>query len=292
MDPLAFRQLTTAGVRTGAVLGWQRARVHDDLEVAHELGLDLVRLDVPWAECAPRHDQLDGGVIEAVRAAATQARSFGMQVWFRLLQPRLPHWFDDEGGLSDQRAVSTHWPRWAEQAAEHLGDVADGWVPFEAPYAMAHRIEPNDARRHAALVHHLMVGWRDAWRILHGPAPVVASIDLATLASEAHSATGGMWVGAFRDGRMRIPGRVERRLDQLAGSCDILGLALRTDVEATLYRIADVGGGLPLALTFRPTGNSDAERAHHLAVVQTEVDRAAEEVQLRAVLTTALTPHT
>jgi len=120
----------------------------------------------------------------------------------------------------------------------------------------------------------------------------VASIDLATLASESRSATGGMWVGAFRDGRMRIPGRVERRLDQLAGSCDILGLALRTDVEATLYRIADVGGGLPLALTFRPTGNSDAERAHHLAVVQTEVDRAAEEVQLRAVLTTALAPHT
>ena len=62
MDPLAFRQLTTTGVRTGAVLGWQHARVHDDLEVAHELGLDLVRLDVPWAECAPRHDQLDGGV--------------------------------------------------------------------------------------------------------------------------------------------------------------------------------------------------------------------------------------
>jgi hypothetical protein len=214
-----------------------------------------------------------------------------MQVWFRLLQPRLPHWFDDEGGLSDERATSTHWPRWVEQAAEHLGAFADGWVPFEAPYAMAHRLEPDDARRHATLVHHLMVAWRDAWRILHGPAPLVASIDLATLASESGSTRGGMWVGAFRDGRMRIPGRVERRLDQLAGSCDILGLALRTDVEATLYRIADVSG-LPLALTYRPLGNSDAERAHHLATVHAQVDRAAEEVRLRAVLTTALTPAT
>lgn len=222
----------------------------------------------------------DGDIAESLRATCSLAHDHGLSVWFRLMQPTLPTWFENEGGLSDRRAAATHWPRWVELVAEHVGDYADGWVPFEAPVAMAHRLEPSDARRHGELVHHLFVAWRDAWRILRGRQPVVTSIDASTANPEVWE----IWVRGLIDGIVRAPGRMERRLDELAGACDVFGLAVRSDAETLLYRVAERTGGAPLALTYRPLGASRAERAHQVTMMWREVDRAAEELRLQAVV--------
>ena len=164
--------------------------------------------------------------------------------------------------------------------ATELGDHADGWVPFEAPVAMGHRLEPTDARRHGELVHHLFVAWRDAWRILRGRQPVVTSIDATTTNPEQWE----IWVRGLIDGIVRAPGRMERRLDELAGACNVFGLAVRSDAETLLYRAAERTGGAPLALTYRPLGGSRAERAHHTTTMWREVERAADELHLQAVV--------
>lgn len=279
----------------GAVLSAYTDRLFDDIALAAELGLTSVRLDVPWALAQPRAAGVDGGTFERLRMAAEAAAASGMSTWFRLLQPEVPHWFDDEGGFTDERTASTWWPRWVELVADRLGDVADGWVPIEAPFGMCRRLVPDDHRRHGEVTHHVMVAWRDAWRILHGSVPVSTSLDVAVErpmndSAEARAAANrldhlrwALWLRGLADGVVRIPGRADRVLPDLAGSVDMVGLALRRDVETCLFRAAEYGLERPLAVFYRPEGDADGERAQQVTAMWREVHRAAEQITLHAV---------
>ncbi|MEY4174887.1 MAG: hypothetical protein RI900_2052, partial [Actinomycetota bacterium] len=79
-------------IARGAVLSAYSERLLDDVGLAAEHGIERVRLDVPWAMAQPRAGAFDGDVFERLRAAATAATAAGMQTWFRLLQPAIPHW--------------------------------------------------------------------------------------------------------------------------------------------------------------------------------------------------------
>lgn len=275
-------------------------RLHDDLAFAAELGITRVRLDVPWARAQPKEGRTDGGVMEAVHAAALAARTLGLQPWFRLMQADLPHWFEDEGGLSDERVAGLWWPRWVEAVADHLGEIAAGWVPFEAPFAMARRIRPDDPRQHGDVTHHLVIAWRDAWRILRGGPPVATSLDVQTErptgptqrdideARRRDQLRWGLWLDGLAHGNVRIPGRYDREVPDLAGACDILGLAVRGDVANMLDRAADQGPERPLAITFRPTGDTDSARADSIATMWRDVRTAARSYRIAAVTATPL----
>ncbi len=282
----------------GAVLDVRAERLLDDIALAAEVGLTVVRIDVPWAEAQPRAGGFDGDVFERVHGAAQAARSAGLQPWFRLLQPTVPWWFDNEGGFTDDRTAGHWWPRWVELVAERLGDVAAGWVPLEAPFGICDRLMPDDPRRHGEVVHTMVVAWRDAWRLLHGPLPVISSLDVAVvrptddtpLAREAarrfDQLRWGVWFQGFTDGVVHIPGRADRELPDLAGSVDVIGLALRSDVETCLYRAAEYGLGRPLMLTYKPVGDTDAQRSANITAMWREVHRAREQLDIAAVLAT------
>ncbi|MEI7546819.1 MAG: family 1 glycosylhydrolase [Actinomycetota bacterium] len=275
-------------------------RLHDDLAFAAEIGLTQVRLDVPWRLAQPKEGRTDGGVMEALHAAALAASALGLQPWFRLLQPDVPHWFDDEGGFTDDRIAGLWWPRWVEAVAEHLGEVAAGWVPFEAPFAMANRIVPNDPRKHGETTHNLVIAWRDAWRILRGGPPVATSLDVATErptgpaqsdideARRRDQLRWGLWLDGLSHGNVRIPGRYDREVPDLAGACDILGLAVRGDVAGMLDRAAEQGPERPMAITFRPTGDNDTSRADSITTMWRDVRTAARSVTITAVTITPL----
>ncbi|MEN9643523.1 MAG: hypothetical protein RL238_192 [Actinomycetota bacterium] len=282
----------------GAVLDVREPRLLDDVALAAELGLAVVRIDVPWAEAQPRAGAFDGDVFERVHGAAQAARAAGLRTWFRLLQPTVPWWFENEGGFTDDRTAGHWWPRWVELAAERLGDVADGWVPLEAPLGVADRLMPDDPRRHGEVMHTLVTAWRDAWRLLHGPAPVIASLDVAVVrptddtppareaARRLDKLRWGVWFQGFADGVVRIPGRADRELPDLAGSADVIGLALRGDWETCLYRAAEYGLDRPLALTAKPTGDTDAQRSSAITAMWRETHRAAAQLDVTAVLAT------
>lgn len=276
-------------------------RLADDLAFATELGLQHVRLDVPWAAAQPKPGGFDGDVFEQLHSAAAEARGMGIATWFRLLQPEVPKWFDNDGGFTDDRTAGHWWPRWVELVAERLGDVAAGWVPFEAPYAMSMRLVPDDPRRHGELMHTLVVAWRDAWRVLRVGPPVATSLDVAVerptapspeAEREAHrrdQLRWGLWLDGLTDGMVRIPGRADRQLPDLAGACSIVGLAARTGVEAALQRAAEQGPERPLALTYRPTGDTDAVRAQAVTAMWRDVREAASEVEVQSVTITPFT---
>jgi hypothetical protein len=267
----------TNPVAKGVVIRHDASRLLDDVGFAAESGVQRVRLDVPWALASPREGVVDGGVLESVRLAAMAARDAGVEPWFRLLQYDVPRWFENEGGFSDRKTAATHWPRWVQEVADSLGDVAGGWVPFEAPGAMADRLEPDDLKRHGELAQHLFVAWRDAWRILRGGPPVATSLDRPALA---------LWLPSLVDGMVRVPGRVERRLTDLAGACDVIGVALRERIASTLAMVRDVGGGRPTALTYRPVGTTETERSESMATTWRECVRDADDTGLTAVWVT------
>lgn len=290
--------MTPARIGLRATLDHGDGRFADDVALAASLGFDSVRLDVPWAAAQPKAAAVDGDVIERVRAAAEAARDAGLAPWLRLLQADVPRWFDNEGGFTDSRTAGHWWPRWVDVAADAVGDLAAGWLPIEAPFAMANRLVPAEPRRHGELVDTLLVAWRDSWRILRGGPPVATSIDVAVArpviesredeenAARVDQLRWGTWLGALREGTISIPGRADRELPDLAGACDILGIATRSDVETALYRAAEQGPARPMALTFRPLGATDGERAGAIETMWRGVRRSAEELQLRSVTIT------
>lgn len=278
--------------RRGAVLEATEERLADDIALAASLGLQQVRLDVPWAAVVPRPGAWDGDVAERLLGACHAARSAGMEPWLRLLQPTVPTWFENEGGFTERRTAATWWPRWVQAVAEHFGDVVAGWVPFEAPFTMCNRLVHDDPRRHGELVQHVVVAWRDAWRILRGVHPVATSLDVAVERAAADDPVAradarrrdhlrwGLWAGGFTDGVVRIPGRADRPLDDLQGAYDVLGLALRRDVATCVHRAAEALPDRPIAVTYRPSGDSDAERALDIQRMWGEVREAARQVHV------------
>jgi hypothetical protein len=274
----------TAGIDSSTSL-------RDDLEVAAGLHLGHVRLTVPWSTAQPKPDMLDGSVVETVRETAHAVRAAGGRLWLCLLSPEVPRWFDNEGGFTDAATARHWWPRWVETMADAVGDDVDGWVPFEAPFAMANRLEPTDPRAHGTLVDTLLVAWRDAWRVLNGPHPIATSLDVrvvaiprddvvaAELARREEHLRWQTWLRALRDGTITIPGRADRELADLAGSCDQLGIAASgataTMLEPLLHRTTEDGPDRPIAITFRPLGPDRDARGEAVDLVSRRVDELA-----------------
>ena len=272
----------------GAVVGARSTEsdtaLVDDLEIATGLGLGHVRFTVPWAVAQPKPATLDGGVVEQIRGAAQVVRAAGGELWLQLSSPDVPRWFENEGGFTDESTARHWWPRWVETLADAVGDDVDGWVPFEAPFAMANRLVPADPRRHGVVVDTLLVAWRDAWRLLHGPVPIATSLDVrpvtiprddvvaADAARREEHLRWHTWLRALRDGTITIPGRADRELADLAGACDRLGVAISgngsaPDLEPLLHRVAEQGPDRPLAVTFRPIGPDRDARAEAVDLV-------------------------
>ena len=262
--------------------------IGDHLDTAIGLRLGHARLTVPWAAAQPRAGLLAGKVVEEVLGAVRTLRTAGVRVWLCLLSPDVPLWFDDEGGFTDDRAAGHWWPRWVEAAADAFGDDVDGWVPFEAPWAMVQRLAPADARKQGEIFHTLAIAWRDAWRLLHGPVPVATSLDVRTVRIPVDDVVAAewarredqlrwrLWLRGLSDGILTIPGRADREVADLAGAFDQLGIALSGtgpgELAALLHRVAEQGPEAPLAVTFRPTGpdrDARAEAVHDtLALVR------------------------
>ena len=90
--------------------------------------------------------------------------------------------------------------------------VLPGRVPTDDPVGQAERAAVGDSSRHQATVHHLLVAWRDAWRILRGGPPVATALRLAVVrpADDTVAARNAarledrlrwsVWLRALRDG--------------------------------------------------------------------------------------------
>lgn len=283
----------TVALQRGLHLPLHLDRWLDDCGQAAADGFTFVRTDLSWASSQPTEGRLDGGAVDEARQAIATAAELGLGVWVRLLQRDLPTWFDNLGGFTDATTAGRWWPRWVELAANSLGDVVAGWVPLEAPWALCVRTAPGDARRQGEVLDTLVVAWRDAWRILRGGPAVSMSLDVAVVRpavpdSQPHIDTARRedtmrwftWLHGVSTGEIVIPGRADRELADLAGACDIVGIAARSDLEGHLHRAAEMGPPRPLAVTFGAPPGSAAEQSEAVERAWTAITSAGAELPL------------
>ena len=170
--------LRGASLTTAATLGYAdtadlgptagngfRTRWPDDLAALQDVGITDVQITLDWARLQPRPGEIDADWAELFEQILQAADAIGVRPWACLHDGSIPRWLDNDGGLDDDEAFTTWWPRWVERAADRFGDDVRGWVPFA-------RI-PADAPEQP---------WIDTWGILSGGPPVVAAVDLRTRA--------------------------------------------------------------------------------------------------------------
>jgi beta-glucosidase len=259
-------------------------RAPEDLAVLAELGLTDVRIGLDWFRMQPQPGGLDDDWREWYQATIDAARGAGLAVWLTLWDGAVPPWFEDGGGFSDDSTSGRWWPRWVELAADLFGDRVDGWFPMEDPVSHAASFA-DDALRHRRALTNTVVGWRDAWRILRGGPPVASSLGLRIVppadgtlpardaARREDELRWRLWLGAWRDGEIALPGLPVREVQDLAGSLDLLGVGLVRDL-----------GGAESRLGSEP----DAAATEWGERVGTMVRRAADEGPERPVLVSSL----
>ena len=251
-----------------------RDRLEEDLALLAELGVDQVRIGLDWPWLQPKAGVLHGAAVERYLGALRAGRALGLTVHLGLLDGAVPRWFDDEGGFTDDRTALHHFPRWVEACADTFGDDVGGWVPIDHPLGVANRLVRDDPRKHGEVLDTLVTAWRDAWRILRGGPPVVTDfgvevvrpVDQTVQATEAarriDQLRWRLWFRALHDGIVTIPGRADREVADLAGSCDVVGIVVRheADVLGLLHRSAEMAPERPVAVTFLLPDGLDKDR--------------------------------
>ena len=269
-------------------------RYHEDLALFAELGVTDLRLGLDWSRLQPSSAVVDHDWREWYQRVIEAAGAHGIGVWLGLVERSVPAWFADDGGFTDAKIAGRFWPRYVELCTELFGDRVAGWVPMHDPIGLALRSAGGAAAdgtpKHLDALTNLLVGWRDAWRLLRGGPPVATSLGVRTIkpADESVPALQAarledqlrftLWLRALRDGVVSVPTRNERVVNDLGGSLDVLGIAFGTDLgddprptDGALGRWQERAGGLirraaeqgpdrPVSVTYRARRSDDDER--------------------------------
>jgi hypothetical protein len=262
----ALTTVATLGYTDGADIGPTdgngfETRWSEDLALLQELGLTDVQLTLDWARLQARPGApLDADWVERFEQILHATDAIGLRTWACLHDGSIPRWFDNEGGFGDDEAFTLWWPRWVERAADRLGDLVHGWIPFSCLPAGA----PEQP-------------WVDTWGILGGGAPpVVAAIDVRNHVATINDHLGRMdHLGAVltpdweRDGHVgdaELASTARRWGDELRDAADLVDDALvvcgfdpghddadvAADVVATLRSTLDdaIGDGVKIDTAF------------------------------------------
>jgi beta-glucosidase len=225
-------------------------RWNDDLALLQEIGITDVRLTLDWARLQPKPGStLDVDWVERFEQILHATDAIGLRTWACLHDGSIPRWFDNDGGLGDDEALTRWWPRWVERAADRFGDLVHGWVPFSCIPAGA-PAQP----------------WIDTWGILgDGRPPVVAAIDLRQRFATIERHLGRMdHLGAVLTTDWEHDGHV--------GDAELASAAQRWGDE--IRDAADLVDGALVVCGFDP-GHDDADVAADIvAALRTTLDDA------------------
>ena len=115
--------------------------------------------------------------------------------------------------------------------------------------------------------------------------PVDQTIQAAEAARRMDQIRWRLWLEGLTDGIVRIPGRADRELADLAGAVDVVGVLVRheRDVLGLLHRTAEQAPERPLAVTYLLPAGRDVERDAAVERYLAGVEEAAAELPLTSV---------
>ena len=234
-------------------------RFAEDFALLAGLGLTHHRMSLEWARLEPEPGVHDPASVRHYRDVLTAAREAGISLWASLHHFTLPRWFLAAGGFTVERNRTEIWRRHVDFVAETFGALVDGWQPVNetnyyarAGYGGRGWPPGHRDREEAALVNeaiHLATA-EAALRLrgtgvpvtsIYGLSPIVAQDDdPATLAmaralDDYHWAP---WIGLFRDGLLRVPGRKPVDRPDLAGFLDLVGFSYYAAMGVYAGRVA------------------------------------------------------
>jgi beta-glucosidase len=238
------------GDRCGLACDWWR-NAERDFDLARDLGLNALRLSLEWSRLEPRRGQWDGAAFARYRQMLGGLRERGIEPLVTLHHFTHPLWLEERGAFLAADTVE-RFTRYAERAAQELGDLCDFWCTINEPniYAIlgyflgdwppgrtgdfraAVRVQANMARAHAAAyhaIHRLQPAARVGWAQQHNffdPANPRSPLD-RFVARQVDENFNGFFPRAVRAGRASFPGALfAGDLKGVRDTCDYLGINL------------------------------------------------------------------
>jgi len=221
-------------------------RYAEDFAILARLGLVHHRMSVEWARLEPDAGVHDTAAIDHYRAILTAALDAGVSPWVSLHHFTLPQWFLSSGGFLVESNRTGAWRRHVDFVAETFGDLVAGWQPvnetnYYARAAYGGRGWPpgHDDRAEVSVVNeaiHLanaeasvrLAATGRPVSTIFGLSPIVPQDDERSTLSMAGSLSAyywDPWIGLFRDGVLRVPGRDPVERPDLAGFADMIGFS-------------------------------------------------------------------
>ena len=125
-----------------------------DLARLASVGCRDVRLRIPWTDFVSRPGRVDEAVRERLIEFAAGTTSLGIRPHVSLCGHKVPGWFIDDRGFSDDRSADRHWSHFVDEVVASVADDVAGVIPFENPFGLLTRLEGgtldpdnSDARR-------------------------------------------------------------------------------------------------------------------------------------------------
>lgn len=224
----------------------------DDLDIAGELGLDVVRISVEWARVEPEPGYYDESVLVHYAGVLAEARARGLRTMVVLWHFTNPQWLAARGDWV-WRDAPDRFARYATVVARHLGELVDYWATVNEVNTYAWRgyilgVWPPGRRSSwldaAKVMRNLATGHKRARAAIREVLGESTQVGLTHVLAWTHPAEKG---GALSLGQ-RIWWQFlanDLFLDMVASQMDWLGVQYYHDSPTRAFGIADDDGAVP-----------------------------------------------
>jgi beta-glucosidase len=213
-----------AGGHTGAVAADHRRRMHDDVALMAELGLQAYRFSVAWPRVQPDgRGAADGPGLDFYRSLVDELLAHDIEPVATLYHWDLPQPLEDAGGWP-ARDTAGRFADYAALVADALGDRVRRWATINEPWCAAmlgyaagvHAPGRTDPAAAVVAAHHLLLGHGLAVDVLRdrvraaGPRGGEQSEIAITLNPYPVRTVAGADTDADRDAARRVDGLANR----------------------------------------------------------------------------------
>jgi beta-glucosidase len=107
-------------------------RYVEDFQLAHEIGLNLMRISIEWSRIEPEEGQIVQAEVEHYRQVLLTMKAQGLTRMVTLFHWTMPQWFYEQGGFNSSTAAEK-FARFSKLMAEQLGSEIDYWITLNEP---------------------------------------------------------------------------------------------------------------------------------------------------------------